>query len=95
MSTIAVSELKQKPTDQWREAAKVGDLVVTVEGEPVAVLLPIDAQSLDSTLSTLRSVRALQAQATLQDGARQNATDKLTMTDIDEEIAAARQARRK
>ena len=95
MSTITVNELKRKPTEQWREAAKAGDLVVTAEGEPVAVLLPIDAQSLEPTLSALRSVRALQAQAALQETARKDRTDKLTMEDIDEEIAAARRARRK
>jgi prevent-host-death family protein len=95
MSTITVSELKRKPTGQWREAARAGDLVVTEQGEPVAVLVPIDAQSLEPTLSTLRSVRALQAQAALQEAARQNSTNELTMADIDEEIAAARQGRRK
>ncbi len=95
MSTITVSELKRKPSKQWREAAKAGDLVVTEQGQPVAVLLAIDAQSLEPTLSTLRSVRALQAQAALQEAARQNSTHELTMPDIDEEIAAARQTRRK
>jgi prevent-host-death family protein len=95
MSTITVSELKRQPTEQWREAARAGDLVVMEQGKPVAVLVPIDAQSLEPTLSTLRSVRALQAQAALQEAARQNSTHGLTMTDIDEEIAAAREARRK
>jgi prevent-host-death family protein len=95
MSTITVSELKRKPTEQWREAAKAGDLVVTEQGEPVAVLVPIDAQSLEPTLSTLRSVRALQAQAALQEAARQHSTHQLTMPEIDEEIAATRRARRK
>ena len=95
MSTITVSELKRKPKEQWREVAKAGDLVVTEQGEPVAVLLPIDAKSLEPTLSTLRSVRALRAQAALQEAARQNSTHELTIAEIDEEIAAARQARRK
>jgi prevent-host-death family protein len=95
MSTITVSELKLKRTAQWREAARAGDLVVTEQGEPVAVLVPIDARSLEPTLSTLRSVRALQAQAALQETARQNSTHELTMADIDEEVAAAREARRK
>jgi prevent-host-death family protein len=95
MSTITVSELKRKPTEQWRQAAKAGDLVVTAQGEPMAVLLPIDAQSLEPTLSALRSVRALQAQAALQEVARQNSTHELALADIDEEIASAREARRK
>lgn len=95
MSTITVRDLKRKPTEQWRQAAKSGDLVVTAQGQPVAVLVPIDADSLEPTLSALRSVRALQAQAALREAARANGTDKLRMEDIDAEIAAVRHARRK
>jgi antitoxin (DNA-binding transcriptional repressor) of toxin-antitoxin stability system len=95
MSTITLRDLKRKPAEQWRQAAKSSDLVVMAQGQPVAVLVPIDAKTLEPTLSALRSVRALQAQAALQEAARANGTDKLTMEDIDAEIAAARQARRK
>ena len=71
------------------------DVVITAQGQPVAVLLPVDASSLDPTLSTLRSVRALQAQAALQRAAAANGTDKLTMADIDTEIVTARRSRRR
>lgn len=92
MSTITVSDLKRKATQEWRDAAQVEDLVITDQGQPVALLLPVDAQTLESTLSTLRSLRALQAQSALQKTARHNSTDKLTMDDIDAEIAASRRA---
>jgi antitoxin (DNA-binding transcriptional repressor) of toxin-antitoxin stability system len=95
MSTITLRDLKRKPAKQWRKTANTGGLVVTAQGQPVAVLLPIDAKSLQPTLSALRSVRALQAQTALQEAARSRGTDKLTTEDIDAEIAAARQARRK
>jgi prevent-host-death family protein len=94
MSTISVSDLKKKPAKQWRASAKKSEVVVTSEGEPLAVLLPVDAATLQPTLSTLRSVRALRAQAALHKAAAENGTDKLTMDDIDSEITAARRARR-
>jgi len=37
------------------------DVIVTSQGQPVAVLFPINAGNLEPTLSTLRSVRALLA----------------------------------
>ena len=43
--------------------------------------------------SLLRSVRALQAQAALQQAAAANGTARLTLADIDAEIAAARRTR--
>ena len=94
MSTISVSDLKKKPAKQWRTSARKNQLVVTADGQPVAVLLSVDAESLEPTLSTLRSLRALQAQATLQKSATENGTARLTMDDIDVEIAAARRTRR-
>jgi len=93
VSTISVTDLKKKPAKHWRSTKKQ-QVVVTSEGEPLAVLLPVDAKTLEPTLSTLRSVRALQARAALQKAAAENGTDKLTMADIDAEIAAVRRARR-
>ena len=48
--------------------------------------------SVESTRSLLRSARALQAQAALQQAAAANGTAGLTLADIDAEIAAARRA---
>ncbi len=93
MSTISVSDLKKRPAKQWGKSAKKGDLVVMAQGQPVAVLLPIEAGSVESTLSALRSVRALRAQAALQKSSVANRKNRLTMADIEAEIAAARRAR--
>ena len=95
MSTISVSELKKRPASQWLKTAAKGDLVITSKGQPVAVLLRIAAASLKSTRALLRSFRALQAQAALQQAAAPDGTARLSMSDIDAEIAAARRARRR
>jgi antitoxin (DNA-binding transcriptional repressor) of toxin-antitoxin stability system len=92
MGTISVSELKKRPANQWLKSAGKGDLVVTAKGKPVAVLLRIAAASVESTRALLCSVRALQAQAALQQAAAANGTADLSMSDIDAEIAAARGA---
>jgi hypothetical protein len=61
----------------------------------VAVLLRIASASLESTRALMRSVRALQSQAALQQAAARSHTTRLTMSDIDAEIATARRARRR
>ena len=94
MSTISVSDLKKKPAKQWLKSAGKGDLVVTAKGQPVAVLLRIAPASVESTRALVRSVRALQAQAALQQAAA-NGTSGLSLSDIDAEIAAARRSRRR
>lgn len=95
MSTISVSELKRKPASQWMKSANKGDLIITSKGQPVAVLMSIAAGSMESPRSFLRSIRALQAQAVLQQAAANNDTAGLSMCDIDAEIAAARRDRRR
>jgi prevent-host-death family protein len=93
VSTISIDDLKQQPVGQWLRSVDKGDLVVTSQGRPVAVLLPIGADSLESTLSVLRSVRAAQSLSALQQAAAANGTCDLSTEDIDAEIAAARQSR--
>ena len=95
MSTISVSDLKRKPAKQWLKSAGKGDLVVTANGQPVAVLLQIAAASVESTRALVRIVRALQAQAALQQTATTNGTAGLALWDIAAEIAAARRSRRR
>jgi prevent-host-death family protein len=92
---ISVSELKKKPASQWLKSAGKGDLIITSKGQPVAVLLRVAAESVESTRSLLRSVRALRAQAALHQAAATNGTAALSLSDIDAEISAARRARRR
>jgi len=95
MSTISVSDLQKKPAKQWLKSAGKEDLVVTSKGQPVAVLLRIATASVESTRALLRSVRALQAQAALQQPAAASGASALSMSGIDVEIASSRRARRR
>jgi prevent-host-death family protein len=95
MTTISISDLKKKPAKQWLKSAGQDDLVVTSKGQPVAVLMRVASASVESTRSLLRSVRALQAQAGLQQAAAASGAAKLSMSAIDAEIAASRRARRR
>jgi prevent-host-death family protein len=95
VSTVSLTELKRKPSSYWLKSDGRRDLVVTSKGKPVAVLLRLSASSGQSAEALLRSIRALQAQAALQQASIANGTSDLSMRDIDAEIAAARRARRR
>jgi hypothetical protein len=70
-------------------------MVVTSDGQPVAVLLPVSGANLQSVLSALRSVRATLALTELQKAAEANGTSALSEAEIDAEIDAVRQSRRR
>ena len=95
MSTISVSDLQRKPAKQWLKAAGHEDLVVTSKGQPVAVLMRVASDSVESTRALVRSVRALQAEASLQEAAAASGASELSMSDIDAEITTSRRARRR
>lgn len=95
MSTISVSDLKRKPAKQWLKSAGKGELVITSNGQPVALLLGTAGASVESTRALVRSVRALQAQTALQRAAEANGTASFSPADIDAEISATRRARRR
>jgi prevent-host-death family protein len=95
VSTISINELKKRPIGQWLRSGGDGDIVVTSEGRPVAVLLPIHSEGLQSTLSMLRSIRAVQAMSALQQTAARNGACKLSQKEIDAEIKVTRRIRRR
>ena len=88
-----MTDLKKKPAKQWLKSARRNDLIVTSNGEPVAILLPVGGESLESTRALMRSIRALQAQSALQQAAVANGASELSAYDVDAEIATARRDR--
>ena len=95
MSTITINELENKTAREWLKTAARGDLIVTSEGQPVAVIMQLASGSLESAKAFVRSIRALHAQTDLQKFASENGTSDLSETDIDIEISAARRDRRR
>lgn len=71
------------------------EIVITSNGKPVAILTPTDETTLEESLAAIRSARAVQAVTRLQRRSRELGTDKLRRHEIEEEIRAARQARKR
>lgn len=91
MHFVATTELRQPKAWDRLQHEKA---VVTSHGKPIAMLIPINEESFEETLEqvsrieALRSLRALQAQAT------EAGVDTMSLKDINAEIAAARKERR-
>jgi prevent-host-death family protein len=90
VSTISITDLSERFATQWLKSVDKSDLIVTSQGKPVAVLLPISGESLENLLSALRSVRATLALTELQQSAEANGTSDLSDAEIEAEIDAAR-----
>ena len=96
MYFVPVRDLRIRPGDVWRQLEQHGDLVLTSNGRPIAVVLGVaDGEDVESTL---RSVRRARAQATVSDmraAAADHDAAGMTDADIQHEIKAVRRGRRK
>ena len=93
MKTITIRDLRTRPR-QVRDALKdEREAVLTANGRPVAVMIPVDAGSIDQTLETLRRARALEALRAIRADSQRRGISQMPMKDIDAVIAKTRKAR--
>jgi len=79
----------------WRRLSTEKDMVVTSRGRPVALLTAISEDDFEESLAALRRARAMAAVHAMQMRSEELGLDKMTMDEIDAEVAAYRRERRK
>jgi len=67
--------------------------VLTANGRPVALMIAVDAETLDETLDTLRRARGLEALRAIRRESLQRGLDRLTSDEIDAIITRTRRSR--
>jgi prevent-host-death family protein len=93
MKFVSVRDLRLKPGKVWKMAKEERDLVLTVNGRPVAILTGVDENSFETEVEAIRRARALQALDSLQVASLKKRTDRITVDKIDKEIRAVRKSR--
>jgi PHD/YefM family antitoxin component YafN of YafNO toxin-antitoxin module len=93
MKTVTIRDFRTRPK-QVRDALKrEREAVLTANGRPVAVMIPVDAGSIDSTLETLRRARALEALRAIRQESQRRGLARMSTRNIDTIIAKTRKAR--
>lgn len=95
MRFVSVRDLRGKSADIWRELPDEGEMIVTSNGRPIAILSTVRESNLEESLAAIRQARAIEAVAAMQRRSAATAAKDITDPDVDEEIAAARQARKR
>ena len=73
---------------------KVRDMVVTSNGKPVGILSAATENTVEESLNAVGRARATLAVMKIQMESVKKGTDKMTLDEINREIAAARRQRR-
>ena len=93
MKFVTVRDLKGKTSELWKELEQEGELVVTNNGKPIAILSATNEESFEECLWTLRRARASDALARMQRQAAEQGQQALTAEEIEAEVQASRQQR--
>lgn len=93
MRFVTVRDLRLKSGEIWHELQKEGDLVITSNGKPMAILSSIESDRIEDYLKALRQARATLAVNRIQDRSRRKGLDTISDAEIEAEIQAVRQNR--
>jgi antitoxin (DNA-binding transcriptional repressor) of toxin-antitoxin stability system len=93
MKFVSIRDLRGKSADVWKKLTAEGEMIITSNGRPIAILAAINESNLEESLSAFRQARAVEAVASLQRLSIGQGTDKISMDEIDAEIKAVRKKR--
>jgi len=68
--------------------------VLTSNGKPIAMLTPVEPDTVEEEVSAIREARARLAIDRIREHARKTGLDKMTMKEVDDLIAKVRRERR-
>jgi antitoxin (DNA-binding transcriptional repressor) of toxin-antitoxin stability system len=93
MKTVTVRDFRTRPK-QVRDALKrEREAVLTANGRPVALMIAVDAGTVDETLETLRRARGLEALRALRRESRERGLDELSVSEVDDIVRKTRRGR--
>ncbi|MEJ5309418.1 MAG: prevent-host-death protein [Anaerolineae bacterium] len=92
MEFITVRDLRIRSAEIWEKLREQGELVLTNNGKPIAILSDVEQNSVEEVLTLLRRARAQAAVSRLRQTATQTGVDSLSLDDVNAEIAAVRTA---
>ncbi len=93
MKFVSIRDLRGKSAEIWKNLPGEGEMIITSNGRPIAILAAINESNLEESLSAFRQARAVEAVASLQRRSVEQGTNNISRDEIDAEIKAVRRKR--
>jgi len=90
MRFITIRDLRNNSAKIQRDLPKEKEMVLTSNGKPIAILTATSAEKIEESLAIIRRLRAIEAVNLMQRSSVEAGTDRMTLEEIDKEIAAVR-----
>ena len=83
MRFTSVRDLRNRPGSVLRDSVKAEEIVLTSNGKPVALVVPVDGDTLEEELRIYREVRAQVAIERMQKAAKAAGLDSMSLEKIE------------
>ncbi len=93
MKFVSVRDLRGRSSEVWKRLLKDKQMVITSNGRPIAILSGTSEETLEESLSAIRTAQAVAAVEVMQTRSVATGKDKTTASEIEAEIRAARRLR--
>ncbi|MGA2641506.1 MAG: type II toxin-antitoxin system prevent-host-death family antitoxin [Spirochaetia bacterium] len=93
MRFASVRDLRNRPGSILRDSVKAEEIVLTSNGKPVALVVPVDGDTLEEELRVYRQVRAQVAIERMQQAAKAAGLDSMSPNKIEGIIKDVRRKR--
>jgi antitoxin (DNA-binding transcriptional repressor) of toxin-antitoxin stability system len=94
MDFVTVRELRSESAKVWEKLEAGEEMVITRNGKPFAILVQTEPAEVEDTLRAIRAERFATTVRKIRRHAAEAGLDRMTMEEIDAEIAAVREERR-
>jgi antitoxin (DNA-binding transcriptional repressor) of toxin-antitoxin stability system len=95
MQFVPYRDLRNEPSALRKKLASEGELVVTVDNKPFAVMINLDDEDIQDILLMVSRLRAQMAARSIRSKARRDGLDKMTLNDVNAVIKKARADRKR
>ena len=94
MKFVSVREFRSNTAAVRKELETEREIVLTSNGKPFAMLTPVEPDTVEDETLAIRRARARIAVDRIREHSRKTGLDKMTLGEINAEIAAARREMR-
>lgn len=94
MRFITIRDLRSKSAQIQRQLPKEKEMVLTSNGKPIAILSATSGDTLEKSLAMARRIRAENAVTSMQKRSMEVGNNRLSLDEINAEIAAVRKSRK-
>jgi antitoxin (DNA-binding transcriptional repressor) of toxin-antitoxin stability system len=90
MKFVTVRDFRNSPAAIWKKLPSERELIITNNGKPIALLTPLNDETLEDTVSAVRKAKATNAMKKMQEISVSLGNDKMTLNEINSIIKDVR-----